>query len=215
LSLAIVKVTSSVPSLNYQWAKELQVSIAKKIMTDDCISKKIEYICGVDVSYRHNIACTAAVILNFKFELIESVSTQSQVRFPYIPGLFMLREAVPILKTIRALKHPFDVLLVDGHGVLHPRRCGLASYVGYVSGIPTIGVAKKLFVGVIVDNGFVEYEGDILGCRVHKESGKDIFVSVGHSISLHSAVRLVTKLTKINQWIPEPLRIADINSKNA
>jgi deoxyribonuclease V len=168
----------------------------------------------VDVSYRHNIACTAAVILNFKLELIESVSTQSLVKFPYIPGLFMLREAVPILKTIRTFKHPFDVLLVDGHGVLHPRRCGLASYVGYVSGIPTIGVAKKLFVGVILDNGFVEYEGDILGFRVHKESGKDIFVSVGHSISLHSAVGLATKLTKINEWIPEPLRLADINSKN-
>lgn len=211
----MIKVTPSVPSLNYLWAKELQFSIAKKIITDDCVSKKIEYICGVDVSYRHNIACAAAVILNYNLELIESVSTRSQVRFPYIPGLFMLREAVPILKTIRALKHPFDVLLVDGHGVLHPRRCGLASYVGYVSGIPTIGVAKKLIVGVIIDNGFVEYEGDILGCKVHMESGKDIFVSVGHSISLHSAVGLVTKLTKINEWIPEPLRLADINSKNA
>lgn len=126
----------------------------------------------------------------------------------------MLREAVPILNTIKALGRSFDVLLVDGHGVLHPRRCGLASYVGYVSRIPTIGVAKELFVGVVVDNEFVEYEGDILGCRVHKESGKDIFVSVGHSISLPTAVGIVTKLTKINEWIPEPLRLADINSKN-
>lgn len=152
--------------------------------------------------------------MSYNLELIESIYTKSTVKFPYIPGLFMLRESVPILNTLRALKCPFDVLLVDGHGVLHPRRCGLASYVGFVSGKPTIGVAKNLFLGTTIVNEFIEYDGDILGYRVHKKLRKDIFVSVGHSISLGTAVDVVTKLTKIDERIPEPLRLADISSKS-
>ncbi len=152
--------------------------------------------------------------MNYKLDLIESIHTKTSVKFPYIPGLFMLRESIPILNTIRALKCPFDVLLVDGHGVLHPRRCGLASYVGFISAKPTIGVAKTLLVGTIVDSELVQYNGNIMGYRIRKAPGKDIFVSVGHYISLATAIDVVTKLTRTNEWIPEPLRLADINSRN-
>jgi deoxyribonuclease V len=199
---------------NYHWAIEMQESIAKKIIEQDHILEKTGSVCGVDVCYKNNTAYSAGVILNHKLEIIELVSAKTPIKFPYIPGLFMLRESVPILNTIRALTHPFDVLLVDGHGVLHPRRCGLASYVGFILAKPTIGVAKTLHVGTVIDTGFVEYNDNIMGCRIRKEYGKDIFVSVGHYISLVTAISIVRIFTKVNEWIPEPLRLADIHSKN-
>lgn len=196
----------------YHWARELQNTIAKKIVYKDKI-QNIEYVCGIDVSYKNNIAYTAAINLSSNGEVIETVYTKCKVKYPYIPGLFMLRESIPILNTIKALKSRFDILLVDGHGVLHPRKCGLASFVGFIINKPTIGVAKNLFVGKITPQGFVKYKDEILGYRVRKRAGMDIFVSIGHNISLRTAVRIVIKLTKKGEHIPEPLRIADIQSK--
>ena len=71
--------------------------------------------------------------------------------YQYIPELFMLREGEPLLKIVRLLKNLFDVLLIDGHGMLHPRQCGLASYVGIMIDKPTIGVAKNLLCGSILE----------------------------------------------------------------
>jgi deoxyribonuclease V len=193
---------------------EMQKSIAKKIIDQDHIFENSGCVCGVDVSYKKNIAYSAALILNHKYEIIESVYKKTPVKFPYIPGLFMLRESVPILNTVRELDHPFDVLFVNGHGVLHPRKCGLASYVGFMLAKPTIGVAKKLHIGTIMDTGFVEYDSNVLGYRIRKQYGKDIFVSVGYYISLGTAIAIVRKFTKIMEWFPEPLRLADIHSKN-
>ena len=125
----------------------------------------------------------------------------------------MLREGKPLLKTLRLLKNPYDVLLIDSHGMLHPRKCGLASYVGIMINKPTIGVAKKLLCGSILENSYVEYNKTILGYRLKKNNRKDIYISVGHKISLDTAIDIIKQLIKKSQYIPEPLRIADINSK--
>lgn len=209
-------ITTPIKISNYHWAKEIQERISKKIITDDRINGKMERICGVDVYYRNNIAHCSAVIMNDNFKLIESANTKSPVKYPYIPGLFMLRESGPILNTLRTLRNSFDVLLVDGHGILHPRKCGLASYVGFIIGKATIGVAKSLLVGSIIRDGFVRYgDGDeVLGYMIAKEGRKEIFISVGHYISLATAVDVVERIIKKKEWIPEPLRLADINSKN-
>jgi deoxyribonuclease V len=79
---------------------------------------------------------------------------------------------------------------------------------------PTIGVAKSLLCGSLREDQFVELDGDILGFRIKKEGAKHIYVSVGHKISLDSAIKIVKQLVKNGEWMPEPLRIADINSKN-
>jgi deoxyribonuclease V len=125
----------------------------------------------------------------------------------------MLREAKPLLKTLRLLKNTFDLVLIDGHGILHPRKCGLASYIGIIIDKPTIGVAKSLLCGSILENNYVEYNKTILGYRISKNNKKNIYVSVGHKISLETAIDIIKKLTKKSEFIPEPLRIADINSK--
>ena len=127
----------------------------------------------------------------------------------------MLREAVPITSTLKLLKNPYDVLLIDGHGQLHPRRGGLACYLGVVLDKPTIGIAKLLLCGDQRKDQFVEMEGEILGFRmVTKRASKGLYVSVGNKLSLKSAIQLSVDLIKNTQSIPEPLRIADINSKN-
>jgi deoxyribonuclease V len=198
----------------YSDAIELQREIAKKVIAEDTLHKEIEYICGIDVSYKMNAAyCSAAIIKKNTLELIESVDSKSVVRHPYISGLFILRESKPILTTLKSLKNHFDLLLIDGHGLLHPRKCGLASYIGVLIDKPTIGVAKSLLCGSIMEDQSIEYDGTVLGFTIKKEGKKQIYVSVGHKISLTTAIQIIKKITKKEEWIPEPLRIADLNSK--
>ena len=195
---------------------KLQKELAKKIIAKDDFDSNVEFICGVDVSYRKKIAYCSAVIINKEnFEIIETVRSKSEIKNPYIPGLFILRESAPILQTLRLITRPFQLLLVDGHGVLHPRRCGLACYVGIVTSIPTIGVAKSLLCGYAQSDNFVTHKGEILGyaLKFNENSKKVAYISVGHKISLLTSIELVKSITKTNQFIPEPLRIADKLSK--
>ena len=200
---------------NYTKIIELQNEFSKKVITHDYLNNNnIRNVCGIDVSYKDSNAFCSAVIVNKNtLEIIEIVNEKSTISYPYIPGLFMLREGEPLLKIVRLLKNLFDVLLIDGHGILHPRQCGLASYVGIMIDKPTIGVAKNLLCGSILESNYVEYNNIILGYRIKKNNKKDIYVSVGHKISLETSIGIVKKLTKKSEFIPEPLRIADIYSK--
>jgi len=194
---------------------DLQKEIAKNVISEDTLQKEIEYICGVDVSYKKNIAyCSAVIMKENTLELIESVNTKSIVKHPYIPGLFILRESEPILTTLKFLKNHYDLLLIDGHGILHPRKCGLASYIGVLIDKPTIGVAKSILCGSIMEDQSVQCDGTVLGFTIKKEGKKQIYVSVGHKISLTTAIQIIKRLIKKEEWVPEPLRIADLNSKN-
>jgi deoxyribonuclease V len=194
---------------------KLQKEIAKNVIAEDTLHKKIEYICGIDVSYKKNAAyCSAVIMKKNTLELIESVNAKSIVKHPYIPGLFILRESEPILTTLKLLKKQFDLLLIDGHGLLHPRRCGLASYIGVLIDKPTIGIAKSLLCGSIKKDQFIEYDATVLGFTIKKGDKKQIYVSVGHKISLTTAIQIIKNLIKKEEWVPEPLRIADLNSKN-
>ena len=194
---------------------DLQKEIAKDVISEDTLHKKIEYICGVDVSYRRNTAyCSAVIMKENTLDLIESVNTESVVKHPYIPGLFILRESEPILTTLKLLKNHYDLLLIDGHGVLHPRKCGLASYIGVLIDKPTIGVAKSILCGSIMEDQSVQCDGTVLGFTIKKGGKKQIYVSVGHKISLTTAIQIIKRLIKKEEWLPEPLRIADLNSKS-
>ena len=200
---------------NYTKIIELQNKFAKKVITHDYMNKNnIHNVCGIDVSYKDlNAFCSAVIVNKNTLEITEIVNEKSIVEYSYIPGLFMLREAEPLLKILRLLKNPFDLVLIDGHGILHPRKCGLASYIGIKIDKPTIGVAKKLLCGSILKNNYVEYNKAILGYRISKNNKKNIYISVGHKICLETAIDIIKKLTKKSEYIPEPLRIADINSK--
>ncbi len=198
--------------MSYPEAIKLQEELAKKVITKDSVSE-IKNVCAVDVSYKDDVAFSSAVVINKKtMEVVEYINTQTAVKYPYVPGLLMLREAEPVMSALKLLKNDFELLLVDGHGQLHPRRCGLACYLGIILNKPTIGVAKSLLCGTIKEN-FVELDGKKLGAVIGNKQ-KKIFVSVGHKICLKSATKIVTKLIKENEWLPEPLRVADMNSKH-
>jgi len=193
-------------------AINLQKELAKKVISKNKLPSKIKTICGVDVSYKGDKDYCSAVILDKKsLSVIESKNSSCTVSAPYIPGLFMLREAKPILLTIKKIRDDFDVLLVDGHGVLHPRNCGLACYVGLKLDKPVIGVAKKLLCGEIQSDSKITLDGKILGYQIVNK--KSIYVSIGHRINLQTAKRIVKETILDKNWYPEPLRIADQNSK--
>jgi deoxyribonuclease V len=187
------------------------------IIMEDQFDREVEYVCGVDVSYKKEIAhCSAVIVKRDTLEVAETVRNKSNAKYPYIPGLLTLRETNPIWYTLKLLKKPFQLLLIDGHGILHPRRCGLACHIGIITNKPTIGVAKSLLCGSVQSDGFVKHKEDLLGYSIKREGNpkKSIYVSIGHRISLLTSVRLVKSLTKIGELIPEPLRIAHIASKD-
>ncbi len=191
----------------------LQKKLALKVITKNILPKKIKRVCGVDVSYRNDFAYCSAVILDKNnLNVIESKNSKLKSTAKYIPGLFMLKESKPILHTIKKLEKSFDILLVDGNGQLHPRQCGLACYIGLKLDKPIIGVAKSLLCGKERSDSKVEYKGKVLGYEI-KLNKKKIYVSVGHKINLNTSVKIVKELIVNGNWYPEPLRIADFNSK--
>jgi deoxyribonuclease V len=188
--------------------------MAKKVISENTLKKEIIYICGVDVAYRNNIAYCSAVLMNKNsMEVKESVNITLNVNHPYVPSFLMLRESEAIINILKPLKNRFDLLLIDGHGVLHPRRCGLASYIGVIIDSPTIGVAKSILCGSVNTDHFIGVDGVISGFKMIKEKKKPIYISVGHKINLINAIRIVKQLVKPKERIPEPLRLADIYSK--
>lgn len=148
-------------------------------------------------------------VVDRELKIVERVVTRSAVKNPYLLGLFVMREAGPALRALKKLSH-YDLLMVDGHGQLHPRRCGLASYLGVGLNKPTIRVAKSLLCGT-EHNGQVEIEGEVLGSVI--AGRKQLYVSVGHRILLEIAAHLVKDKTKEGEWLPELLRLADTYSR--
>lgn len=186
--------------MKYADAIKLQKEIAEKVVARDDFGN-IRRVCGVDVAYDGDTAYCSAVVME-KSQVIEAVDTKTMVTHPYIPGLLMLREAEPIFQTVKMLKSDYDLLLIDGNGMLHPRRCGLACYVGVTLDKPAIGVAKSRLCGTVRADRFIELGGQILGYLLGK-----LYISVGHRMSLKSAIEIVKNTGT------EPLRMADINSK--
>jgi deoxyribonuclease V len=193
--------------LTYTNAIRLQKNIAKKVVAAKDDFGKISSICGVDIAYDDSDSnaayCSAVIMARNMQKLIECVDVQTIVKYPYVPGLLMLREAEPIFYTLKLLKNTYDLLLIDGHGLLHPRKCGLACYIGVTLDKPTIGVAKSRLCGTVRPDGFVELDGEILGYAISKK----LYISVGHRITLKTAIAL------IREFGIEPLRLADINSR--
>ncbi len=184
----------------------------------------IRRVCGVDVAYDplRNLACAAAAVVELPGLVeVESSTAAVPVRFPYIPGLLGFREAPAVLEALKRLDSRPDLLLVDGHGLAHPRRCGIASMLGLALGMRTIGCAKSVLVGAYEEPGQRPGEwtelrdtskngnGEVLGVALRTRSGvRPVFVSVGHRVSLEFAVRMVMALTD-GFRLPRPLRLAD------
>lgn len=179
---------------------------------------KIHTITGLDVAYSETTAIAGAVTFEVSTnKILEMKTALKEVNFPYIPTLLSYRELPPLLKVIKKITHFPDVFLLDGHGVAHPRRLGLASHFGIKVDQPTIGVAKNLLVGEPEfwperpgEWAKLIYEGKPIGAILHpKKEGKPIFISVGHLISLSKAIEIVKLVLSSQHRIPVPLHLAD------
>lgn len=208
----------SLHRLSVQEVRDYQITMSKKIICRNFLPRDISTVAGVDVSYtEHRCFCVAVVLDYNTLDVIEIKKVSQKVSSPYVPGCFMLRESMPIFSALEKLENKFDVLLIDGNGLLHPRNFGLACHVGFHLDKPTIGVAKKLLCGNIRDDSKVVSKGNkVMGYALSMQtwqSLKNIYISVGHKIALPTAVKIVKSVTKNNQTMPEPIRLADRLSK--
>ncbi|RJP72746.1 MAG: deoxyribonuclease V [Candidatus Abyssobacteria bacterium SURF_17] len=178
----------------------------------------IRRVAGADVAYdkRSNELYAVLIVLGFpELEVIEQTVVQGIAAFPYIPGLLSFREAPIVAEAFRKLSIRPDVLICDGQGVAHPRRFGLACHLGLLFDIPTIGCAKSRLCGTHGEVGLdagsstpLRLNNRSVGAVLRTRAGvKPVYVSVGHLISLHKAVRLVLACCK-GYRIPEPTRRA-------
>lgn len=187
--------------------KAEQEDLAKRVLLIDKVEKP-QLIGAIDHSYIDNTIITCAVVMDFKTnEVIEEQRNIEEVTFPYIPGFLSYREAPSAIKVFNKLENKPDLLIIDGNGVLHPRKMGIACHVGLYLDVPTIGIAKNLLCGTVLEDTIYlgkEAVGKIIKT---KEKAKPIYVSPGHNISLKTTIELVRENLKGHK-LPESLHMA-------
>ena len=209
---------SRVPSkFSVSKARVIQRELSKRVIREDAFDfSKLRYVAGVDVAYTDEMAVGAVSVHEFpSLSQIEVKTAIVKAVFPYIPTLLSFREVHPVISAIRKLEANPDIFMVDGHGLAHPYRLGFASHLGIILEKPTIGVAKKLLCGRIEripkrvgEFALIKDDGEVIGAALLvKEGQKPIYVSIGHMISLKTALKIVSTTTR-NYRVPEPIRAA-------
>lgn len=196
-------------------ARQIQNELRNQVISQDRFGD-IKTVAGVDLGFKKDIARASVVVLSFpELQLIDGVLVESPVPFPYIPGLLSFRETPPLLKAFDQLKTEPDLIIADGQGIAHPRRFGIASHLGLILDKPTVGCAKSRLWGrhkqPKSEAGSIEYlydKSEIIGAAVRTRSNVSVvYVSVGHRISLDSAIRLTLACCQ-RYRLPETTRYA-------
>jgi deoxyribonuclease V len=207
----------------YSWtvlpdqAVEIQHQLTKRIVRR-WSDTPVHLVAGADCAYSEDDSLCAAGVVVWDLQSREEVETAavcSKIRFPYVSGMLAFREAPAVLKALERLGSRPHLLLCDGHGIAHPRRFGLASHVGLLAGMPTIGCAKQRLCGTNVDpeinrgsSSPLIDRGEVIGTVLRTRDGvKPVFVSAGHLVDLPTAERIVLACTPRFR-LPEPLRLA-------
>ena len=206
-------------------AMRLQRELARNVIRRGTLRERdVRRVAGADVAFdrANRRAAAAVVVLDYpSLDVVERVTVESAVTFPYVPGLLAFREIPVLLPAFQKLRSEPDLLMADGHGYAHPRRFGFACYLGLVLNVPTIGVAKSRLVGAhapvppqrgarvdLVDRG------EVIGSLVRtRKRVRPVYVSVGHRIGLADAGRWA--LLCARRRVPEPTRLADATAGEA
>jgi deoxyribonuclease V len=196
----------------------IQKHLASQVRTPT-LKTSVRWVAGADAAFpRDGNTCIAAVVL---WDLENQVVVEERVAvrkltFPYIPGLLSFREAPAVLACLRKLSRTPDVVILDGQGLAHPRRFGLACHIGVICDLPTIGCAKSRLTGSSVEPGIrrgsrapLRDAGHRIGTVLRTRTGvKPLYVSVGHKIDLRGAEKVVLE-SAVRYRLPEPTRLAD------
>ena len=198
-------------------ARAIQEALRRRVVTRDRLGR-VRRVAGVDAAYerRSGRICAAVAVLALpELALVERVVVRRKTRFPYLPGYLSFREAPAVLAALEKLRSRPDLLLCDGQGYAHPRRFGLACHLGLLADLPSIGVAKSRLIGthagVPEEKGSwapLVQEGERIGAVLRTRVGvRPVYVSIGHRISLETAIDRVIACTS-SYRLPEPIRQA-------
>ncbi len=206
-------------NLSSKEAIELQKQLAFEVETEDRFAEPIKTVAGIDLGFDVKNDTSRAVVVVLKFpelELIETAEAKLPIQFPYVPGLLSFRETPVAIKALEKLNLTPDLILCDGQGLAHPRRFGIACHIGLIADVPTIGVAKSILIGKFENLG--EERGNVaslilkneqIGAALRtKDKTQPVYVSVGHRISLKTAVKYVLQCAP-KYRLPETTRLAD------
>jgi deoxyribonuclease V len=210
----------------FEAAQALQEQLRSQVIVSDELGE-VRAVAGVDAGYEPDpdsgtapdrvLARAAIVVLEYpSLRPLDYAIARRPTTFPYVPGFLSFRETPAVLAAIEQLRVRPDLLICDGQGIAHPRRFGIACHVGLLSGIPAIGCAKSLLVGryapVPDERGATVsliHRGEQVGMVLRTRPGtKPVFISVGHRISLPTAIKYVMSCTT-KYRLPETTRAAD------
>jgi deoxyribonuclease V len=200
-------------------AREIQLELAGSVVADERVLTP-RLVAGIDISApdARGMGRGAVVVLRYpELSIVEVQVAEGTVSFPYVPGLLSFRESPLILAACEKLRSTPDLVMVDGQGIAHPRRLGLASHLGLFLDVPVLGCAKSVLCGRheplgqeagcranLIDNG------EVIGAALRTRSGvRPVYVSVGHRIDLDSALEWVMKCCR-GYRLPEPTRLAHL-----
>jgi deoxyribonuclease V len=198
-------------------ARAIQLRLAGLVSRKNEVSRP-RLVAGVDISaprFQGRVRGTVVVLSYPELEVAEIGAVEQAVDFPYIPGLLSFRESPVILAAYGKLRSKPDLILVDGQGIAHPRRFGIASHLGVLLDVPTIGCAKSMLCGThdvlgpeAGSTAGIEHEGEIIGMALRtKANVRPVYVSIGHKVDLAAAVSWVSKCCR-GYRLPEPTRLA-------
>lgn len=211
---------NSILVMTIERAKKVQ-NFLKKRLEIGPLEKAIKVMAGVDAAFGDEEAFGTACLFSFpELEFLEEAWAVKKISTPYIPGYLSFREAPAILAALKKLKTRPDLILVDGQGIAHPRRMGIASHLGILLNVPTIGCAKSRLVGEYPEPGMkkgdwspLKIDQETVGAVLRTRDGvRPLFISPGQGVDLKASIEIVLKA--VSQFrIPEPLRRADRLSK--
>jgi deoxyribonuclease V len=201
--------------------KEKQLSISAKLNLC-CVGSEFSTICGISVIFREKVEYGVGVLYQFTLKkgLGEEIACVKEVKknsLPYIPGLLILKEGSLVISLIKKLSP--SLVLLNSQGIAHPRGLGLASHIGYILKVPTIGVTKKLLVGkykfIKKERGnysYIEFNNQIVGAVVcTKTNTNPLFISPGYLIDIPTSIEVILKTSKYRT--PTPLREARMRAR--
>lgn len=200
-------------------ARALQEELAQRVLLRDGYPKPLRTVAGFDVGFEDEGKVTRAAAVLLDAESLQPISSQIArvaTSMPYVPGLLSFRELPALIAVLQLLPQAPDLVFVDGHGIAHPRRLGIAAHFGVATGLPSIGVAKKVLIGE--SRPLHQIRGAYTPLRDGREqvgwllrskpNCLPLIVSPGHRVAMASAADLVMRFVTTYR-LPEPTRLAD------